>query len=126
MTDPKRTRTTGIQTALMAYISSNAGRTLTVDELMEAKAGISRGQVASSMSHIIERGHLPGLRRMTGKGTYRFDPQTRSAPQPPRVVAKKDDDLMLLKVAYTIPGDPPTVIAVDDDSRAVYKLERIA
>jgi hypothetical protein len=33
----------------------------------------------------------------------------------------------MVKVAYKIPSQPhPTLIAVDEDGKAVYKMERIA
>lgn len=119
MTEPKRTRATGIQSALMTYVQQNAGRVLTIDELLPVKAGSTRGQVSGAMNGMINRQLLPGLTPGKARGSWVFKPVREAAANRTERTGAKT---ALIDIYASPEG---SFIGVDKDNARVYKMERI-
>ncbi len=116
----RRKRTSGLGSAFTTYCQQNAGRLLTIDELLSVKPNLRREQVSSAMNNLVNRELLPGLTPGKARGTWRFDPA------PTGKAAPADDNLGAAIVDIVAVDQEGKYIGVDKDNGRVFKMERIA
>jgi hypothetical protein len=125
MTNGKRT--SGLGEPLITYAQANAGRVLTIEELMQNHplgTTLERSQISSAMNNLVVRGIVPGLARGRARGTWVYTPGGKAAANP--TLPPKDENLGVAIVDLVGMDKEGLYIGVDKDNGRVFKMERIA